>query len=75
MFIAGVCDFIEAQNLHCFQYEGSKNIAIVDRPLTCPEEVSSSDNQLARARLPGQQKGMKGDTGENGPHSDIRLLM
>ena len=39
LFIADVCDFIEAQNPHCFQYQGSKNIAIVDRPLTCPEEA------------------------------------
>ena len=64
IFIAGVCqcNFMEAQNLHCIQTQGSKNIIIFVRTFTCPEEgffLRQSTDQSVR--LPGQQKGMQGD--------------
>ena len=62
--------FVGNQDLPRFQAQGCKIGTIYVRTITCPEEVFPSAKRQAT-----QQRGMQGETGGDGIHNDIRLLM
>ena len=60
--------FVGNQDLPRFQALGCKIGKINVRTITCPEEVFPSAKRQAT-----QQRGMQGETGEDGIHNDIRF--